>query len=36
MHVAIVYDSETGTTEKAAEAMGGLVQAAKDIDLGPG
>ena len=28
MQVAIVYDSETGTTEKAAEAMGGLVQAA--------
>ena len=28
MHVAIVYDSETGTTEKAAEAMGGTVRAA--------
>lgn len=28
MHVAIVYDSETGTTQKAAQAMGGLVRAA--------
>jgi flavodoxin len=28
MHVAIIYDSETGTTERASEAMGGLVRAA--------
>ena len=28
MHVAIIYDSETGTTEKASEAMGDLVRAA--------
>ena len=28
MHVAIVFDSETGTTKATAEAMGELVQAA--------
>ena len=28
MHVAIIYDSETGTTERASEAMGDLVRAA--------
>ena len=28
MHVAIIYDSQTGTTAKASEAMGDLVRAA--------
>lgn len=36
MRVAIVYDSETGTTKRAAEEMAGIVRAAgHECDVGP-